>query len=446
MASHVPPPPPGAAPLTLRDLLRRLRPAPQPTLPARPAVRPTDADFIDVRRLIDELDDATLMRSADAYFARMTMASEQCRKPWGNPTDAVHQTRHLGLVLDAADLFRGARVLDFGCATGWLTTGLAQMGCHAIGVDIAPSALKLAEGLKATRPPAQGAGTLEFRAYDGHRLPLEDASLDRIVCHDAFHHVRDQRATLMEFARVLKPGGRAAFIEPGPEHSKTPQSQAEMARYAVIENDVDMVEITRHALDAGFEKPRLLVQWQQPFTVEVDDFQAWVHGGIPRAWAERAMETLQRQLTNGQCFFLLRRGLADAAPDSRRAEGLAAELKLVRAARVLPAQGRGIELTVQVRNSGSANWLTASGAGQVNLGVHLRDASGRVVDDNFARLKLPAGTAAVAPGETVTVRGTIRVPDLPTYTLRLDMVAELVAWFAQRGATRPVELHSSDLG
>ena len=99
MASHIPPSPPGAAPLTLRDLLRRLRPAPQPTLPARPAVRPADPGFIDVRRLIAELDDATLMRSADAYFASMTPASEQCRKPWGNPADAVHQTRHLGLVL-----------------------------------------------------------------------------------------------------------------------------------------------------------------------------------------------------------------------------------------------------------------------------------------------------------------------------------------------------------
>jgi len=431
--------------LTLRDLLRRLRPAPQPTLPARPAARRADPDFIDVRRLIDELDDATLMRSADAYFARMTLASEQCRKPWGNPSDAVHQTRHLGLVLEAADLFRGARVLDFGCATGWLTTGLAQMGCHAIGVDIAPSALILAEGLKAARPPAQGAGTLEFRAYDGHRLPLEDASLDRIVCHDAFHHVRDQRATLMEFARVLKPGGRAAFIEPGPEHSKTPQSQAEMARYAVIENDVDMAEITQHALDAGFEKPRLLVQWQQPFTVEVDDFQAWARNGIPRAWTVRAIETLQRQLTNGQCFFLVRRGPADAGPDSRRPQGLAAELKVVRAVLVPPALGRGIELAVQVRNSGSASWLTAGGAGQVNLGVHLLDAAGRVVDDNFARLRLPAGTAAVAPGETVAVSGTIRVPDLPEYTLRLDMVAELVAWFADLGQTQPVVVDSKDL-
>lgn len=404
-----------------------------------------DPGFIDVRRLIAELDDDTLMRSADAYFARMTLASEQCRKPWGNPADAVHQTRHLGLVLEAADLFRGARVLDFGCATGWLTTGLSQMGCHAIGVDIAPSALKLAEASKAARPPAQGAGTLEFRAYDGHCLPLEDASLDRIVCHDAFHHVRDQRATLMEFARVLKPGGRAAFIEPGPEHSRTPQSQAEMARYAVIENDVDMAEVTRHALEAGFEKPRLLVQWQQPFTVEADDFQAWVRNGIPRAWAARAIETLQQQLTNGQCFFLVRRGPADAGPDSRRAEGLAAELKLVRAARVPPAQGRGIQLTVQVRNSGSSNWLTAGGAGQVNLGVHLLDAAGRVVDDNFARLKLPAGIASVAPGETVTVSGTIRVPDLPIYTLHLDMVAELVAWFAQRGDTQAVDVRSSDL-
>jgi ubiquinone/menaquinone biosynthesis C-methylase UbiE len=409
-------------------------------------VAPDAPGFIDVRELIQRLDDATLMRSADAYFARITPASEQCRKPWGNPADAVHQTRHLGLVLEAADLFRGCDVLDFGCATGWLTMGLAQMGCNAVGVDIAPNALKLAEQLKATRPAAQGAGTLAFHAYDGHRLPLADASLDRIVCFDAFHHVRDQAATIREFARVLRPGGRAAFIEPGPDHSKTPQSQAEMARFAVIENDVDMAQITRHAVDAGFEPPRMLVQFQQPFTVDVDEFLGWSQRGLSRVWSARAVLTLERQLTQGQCFFMVRRGQETAAPDSRRAEGLAAEIVVHRAARVPAARGLGIELEVEVRNTGTARWLTAAGSGQVNLGVHVLDASGRLVDDNFARLRIPATAgAAVAPGESVRIRGTIALPGVDDFMLRLDMVAELVAWFSKRDASKAVTLRGREI-
>lgn len=412
--------------MTLTDLLQRLRPRRElpveaPAAPARPH------GFIDVRELIERLDDETLMRSADDYFANISPTSEQCHKPWGNPVGAVHQTRHLGLVLEAADLFRGASVLDFGCATGWLTIGLSQMGCDAIGVDIAPNALKLARQQKGRRPTAQGQGSVSFCAYDGQRLPLPDASLDRIICFDAFHHVRDQAATIQEFARVLRPGGRAAFIEPGPNHSSTPQSQAEMARFQVIENDVRMQDIQRHALAAGFEPPRMLVQFQQPFTVDAEDFLAWSSKGLPATVAARFMSTLQRQLTDGQCFFIVRRGDA-AGPDSRRPDGLGARIE-VRKAEQLPA-GRGIRLELRVRNTGCARWLTDSGPGQVNLGVQILDVSGRLVDDNHARLRLPRG--AVEPGAEVEVAGVVPRPSAAEFMLRLDLVAELVTWFGAR--------------
>ncbi len=414
-----------------------------PKAVAQRTPRTTDPNFIDVRKLIGTLTDDELLRSADAYFAKMTLASEQCRKPWGNPNDAVHQTRHLGLVLEAADLFRGAHVLDFGCATGWLTLGLAQMGCHAVGVDIAPHALALAEGLKKARAPAQGGGTLAFRAYDGRRLPLPDASLDRIVCYDAFHHVRDQGATIREFARVLKRGGRVAFMEPGPNHSKSPQSQAEMALFKVIENDISMPEITRLALASGFDKPRLLVQFPQPFTVDVDDYIAWVEGGIAKDWAARAMTVFEQQLTNGQCFFMVFGEPDDGTPDSRRADGLAAEIEVRRAARVATGKGHGLELELLVRNTGRARWLTTSGAAQVNVGVHVADATGRLLDNNFARLKLPRGP--VEPGEEVVVAGTIGLPEVRDFELRLEMVSELVAWFSNAGDSRAAVVRQADL-
>jgi SAM-dependent methyltransferase len=422
----------------LKSLFRSTKAAAQET------ARSLDPNFIDVRRLIAELTDDELLRSADAYFAKMTLASEQCRKPFGNPADAVHQTRHLGLVLEAADLFRGAQVLDFGCATGWLTLGLAQMGCHAVGVDISPNALALAEGLKQARAPAQGGGTLAFQAYDGHRLPLADDSLDRIICYDAFHHVRDQGATIREFARVLKRGGRVAFMEPGPNHSKTPQSQAEMARFKVIENDVSMPEITRLAVAAGFDKPRLLLQFPQPFTVEVDDYNAWAENGIDKDWSARAMAALSQQLTNGQCFFMVRGEPDDGTPDSRRAEGLAAEIEVLRAARVPAGQGHGLQLELKLRNTGRARWLTAAGAGQVNLGVQVADESGRVLNNNFGRLKLPRGP--IEPGQDVLVSGTVKLPEQADFVLRLEMVSELVAWFCGVGDSQPALVRQADLG
>jgi SAM-dependent methyltransferase len=419
----------------LKNLIRRFKPA----APSRRA----DAAAIDVQTLIRELSDEELLRSADAYFAKMSLASEQSRKPFSNPSDAAYLTRHLGLLFEAADLFRGARVLDFGCATGWLTVGMAQMGCNAVGIDISPNALKLAEGNKAARPKALGAGPVEFLAYDGHRLPLPDASVDRVVCFDAFHHVRDQHATIAEFARVLKRGGRAAFFEPGPNHSLTPQSQAEMARFKVIENDVRMEDIARHALAAGMDRPQMLIQFAQPITVEVDEFNAWARSGITRAWAARAIDTLERQLTDGQCFYILKGDPIEADRDSRRADGLAAEITVRRAQRVAGGAGHGIELQVAVRNSGTRAWIAAAMAGQVNLGVHLLDGNGRLLDNNYARLKLPRGP--VEPGEEVVISGRLRWPSQASFALRLDMVAELVAWFSERGPTQRVTIASRDL-
>lgn len=400
--------------------------------------QPAAEGFVDVRQLALQLSHEDLLHSADQYFARMTPASEQCRKPFSNPTDAVYLTRHLGLVLEAADLFRQARVLDFGCATGWLTMDLAQMGCEAVGVDISPAAIRLAEAGKSAR--GMPAAKTAFLVYDGLRLPLPDASIDRIICFDAFHHVRDQRAAIFEFARVLKDGGRAAFMEPGPHHSKTPQSQAEMAQFKVIENDVSMFDIARHAADAGFDRPQMVVQFQRPFVVDVDDFNAWDRCGVSLGFGARMWRTLDAQLTDGQCFYMLK-----GAPerDSRHADGLATRLTLRTARQVSRSGAAQIELEVLARNCGDRHWITAAMPGQVNLGVHLLSAEGRMIDNDHARLRLARGP--VAPGEEVLIRGMVPLPALQTYRLQLDLVAEGVSWFGKLPGSGMVEVPSDSL-
>jgi ubiquinone/menaquinone biosynthesis C-methylase UbiE len=44
-------------------------------------------------------------------------------------------------------------------------------------------------------------------------LPLADASVDLLFCHQTFHHLVDQDAAIAEFFRVLKPGGTLLFAE-----------------------------------------------------------------------------------------------------------------------------------------------------------------------------------------------------------------------------------------
>lgn len=45
-------------------------------------------------------------------------------------------------------------------------------------------------------------------------IPFEDDSWDFIVCHHVIEHLRDDRAGLMEFHRILKPGGFAIVSVP----------------------------------------------------------------------------------------------------------------------------------------------------------------------------------------------------------------------------------------
>ena len=95
------------------------------------------------------------------------------------------------------------------------------------------------------------------------RIDLPDASVDRVISFHAFHHVPNHDDVIGEFARILRPGGIAGFVEPGPRHSETPDAQFEMRTYGVIERDIDIHAIWRTAQRAGFSALELAV-WHAP--------------------------------------------------------------------------------------------------------------------------------------------------------------------------------------
>jgi ubiquinone/menaquinone biosynthesis C-methylase UbiE len=402
----------------------RIRPARQVELPSG-----SQQPMIDVRELMARLSDTELLQAADAYFKGLSIDSEQCHKPFSNIADAIHIHRNLALVLQAADLFRGADVLDFGCATGWLTLSLASLGCDAVGVDVAPSAIALANQWK-DRHGIRAGGAARFCVYAGQRLPLDDASVDRVICFDAFHHVRDQAATLGEFARVLRPGGRIAMLEPGPNHSRTPQSQMEMSLYKVIENDVNMQMIMAAAQSAGLNAPNMLVQMQLPMQVPVKEYLHWAkESAVPTVQGQRVLDALGRQLTNTQCFFITKPGTP--LVDSRQAAALAAELRLL-SAKPCPEPGQGWVIRLSITNVGEAVWRTQPGlVGQVNLGLQLLDSTGLVVQRDYMRIAL-AGPA-VQPGDERNLEFVLAKPIPADHLIRFDLVAEHVSWFVENG-------------
>lgn len=101
----------------------------------------------------------------------------------------------------------GALVIDLACGTGDLCTELRRKGYRVIGIDFAHGMLSRAT----TDAPLVEADVLQ--------LPLPDGVAEGATCGFALRNVVDLGALFEETARVVRPGGRVAFLETArPEH------------------------------------------------------------------------------------------------------------------------------------------------------------------------------------------------------------------------------------
>lgn len=95
----------------------------------------------------------------------------------------------------------GALVADLACGTGDLCTELRRAGYRAVGFDFSHGMLAAAT----TDAPLVQADVLA--------LPLGDGRMDGVTCGFALRNVVDLGALFAEVARVVRVGGRAAFLE-----------------------------------------------------------------------------------------------------------------------------------------------------------------------------------------------------------------------------------------
>jgi SAM-dependent methyltransferase len=403
--------------------------APGPFAPARrwyaalreSAARLRAPGFVDVRALMREASLQEHVTKADAYFAGAGWNTVHARKPFADPLEAEGLVRALYVLFPNLGLFPGARLLDFGAGTCWSSLIFGYLGCDVVATDVSQNALRFGEERVRTDPVGKTL-PISFLPFDGRRLALDDASVDRVVSIDALHHVPDIPATLAELGRVLRPGGIAAFSEPGPLHSLGAQSQFEMRTHGIIENDIRIEEIERSARAAGFDAMK--VAWFAPHAVllDVGEFRRLTGG---RAGARRARALVgrtTRDLANVRVFFLYKSGARTTTSRSR--EGLVAQL-----AADLRFDGERLRGTVSATNAGRATWLpSGSGVGEVNVGVQLRLADGTLRQDHA---HLPLSSLPVAPGETARASVDVAAPRGAVATI--DLVAEGVAWFSSLG-------------
>jgi SAM-dependent methyltransferase len=113
------------------------------------------------------------------------------------------QDRRLAMIVQAAgDRVKGD-ILEDGCGLGMYMQHLAEFGGRVFGLDYELERVKEAH----PRSPL----TL---CAAGEHLPYPSNAFDLVLSNEVIEHVQNDRWTVAEIVRVLKPGGRLALFCP----------------------------------------------------------------------------------------------------------------------------------------------------------------------------------------------------------------------------------------
>jgi len=397
--------------------------------------RPDRSEWVTASALTDatESEIQDYNRAAETYFASLKDWTHHLAKPFSQIDETPTLLSSVAVLLHALRLAPGMRVLEFGAGSGWLSRFLTQMGCQVTLLDVSPTALRMARELYARQPTIGDTPEPHFLEFDGRRIDLADATVDRIVCFDAFHHTANPRDVVREFGRILVNGGMAAFIEPGPRHADAPRSRFESHTYGVVERDVDVHDVWRTANACGFSELKMCVFHAPPYHVSLAEYEDLVADGPAQdGW----LTSTRKFLRHVRSFYLVKGGPARA--NSRSAAGLSCDIRA--SVNAAASKGGTIVVDAAVTNVGTSVWLPSGASpGGVALGIHLYDDAGALLAFDFHTQPLTEPPREIAPGEAVSCRMTLPPLRPGRYRFELDCVAEHVAWFAQ-ASSRTVTL------
>jgi ubiquinone/menaquinone biosynthesis C-methylase UbiE len=124
-------------------------------------------------------------------------------------------------LLRGVEIPRGARCLDIATGLGWASVGLVRRDPSAriVALDYDQSILPRAREYLTAHGAARNAALCRA---DGKRLPFRSGSFDLVLCLYGLHHFRGYLEALREIARVLKPSGTFALIDPIRSAGKPP--------------------------------------------------------------------------------------------------------------------------------------------------------------------------------------------------------------------------------
>src|SRR5262245_38361969 len=146
---------------------------------------------------MSRLSEALLFRLAKHFYRTPVAHSNEMKEALKTKTGLdTYRASQVSKVIKAAERYgvqiAGRDVLDLGCNDGALSSQYPTYGArHVIGVDIDAPAVESAKHLH-PHP------NVEYRVASVTGLPVDDASIDTILCYDVFEHVSRPSEVLAE--------------------------------------------------------------------------------------------------------------------------------------------------------------------------------------------------------------------------------------------------------
>ncbi|HEV7798755.1 MAG TPA: methyltransferase domain-containing protein [Pyrinomonadaceae bacterium] len=321
----------------------------------------------------------------------------------------------------------GARILDVGCGSGWLSEYFARLGYEVTGIDISDDLIEMARDRVARAPydvDHQTQLRCRFLTHDIEIDPLGE-KFDAVICYDSLHHFENERTVFHNLAAMLDVGGLLFILEghkPSAGSATEDELQDVMRRYGTLESP--------------FSGDYLRALLNEHGLAVVGDYVS-INGLFEREMLEDDRLPLHSLATDYHyltCIKVVAEAPATSVPDSRKPGLLRAAIS---ARASLPGRvnaGAKLNIPITFRNVGDTLWLSGQTvrAGVVMPGVRIRDGRGEIISELHGHPMLPR---AVPPGRAVGLDIQFAAPAEPgTYQVKIDLVDQHVCWFEERGS------------
>src|SRR6478672_597334 len=161
-----------------------------------------------------------------------------------------------------AKLREGEVVVDLGSGGGldvFLAAAKVGPTGRAIGIDMTPEMIELAQRNAAKANDGKGYSNVEFHLAAIDKLPLADGSVDCVISNCVINLAPDKPAVFREIARVLKPGGRLAVSDIALKRSLPQEISQDLYAYVgCIAGAMLIDDYRRQLIEAGFTNVQVI--------------------------------------------------------------------------------------------------------------------------------------------------------------------------------------------